>query len=335
MCAYSIGDLASSFATMNQTSRIRHTIERLTDELASGRTQDVLERLGGDYTRLSDIEHRMTMLDGYRLSAGETDAVFATAEVVMGRLQDASGGLGNTLLSLGGGSTGPGFDAIAEDARTALDTMTYALNSSASGRYLFAGTQTDRAPMADSETILSALKAEIAGLTSAADISQAAQDWFDDPGGFRALAYSGSDVPLAPVEIGEDTHVSFTWRADDEAFRDAIQATALAALAAGGETDLDAAELRGFLTERGSSLKNSEDDLTVIRTELGAGQSRLAEVSARNAAERTSLDYARGALLEADPYETAVRLEDAQFRLESLYAVTVRMSQLSLTSFLR
>ena len=58
------------------------------------------------------------------------------------------------------------------------------------------------------------------------------------------------------------------------------------------------------------------------------------EASTRLSAERTSYEIARTGLLEADPYETASRLEDVQFQLEALYAVTARMARLSLTSYL-
>jgi flagellar hook-associated protein 3 FlgL len=44
--------------------------------------------------------------------------------------------------------------------------------------------------------------------------------------------------------------------------------------------------------------------------------------------------FAKTGLLEIDPFEAATKLEEVQFQLQSLYSVTVRMSQLSLVKFL-
>ena len=79
----------------------------------------------------------------------------------------------------------------------------------------------------------------------------------------------------------------------------------------------------------------AQDQLTKLRADIGFSQSRIQNVSTRNAAQTTSLEYARTALLEADPYETATKLEDVQFQLQSLYSVTVRLSELSLLNFMR
>ena len=61
---------------------------------------------------------------------------------------------------------------------------------------------------------------------------------------------------------------------------------------------------------------------------------RLDRIATRNAAEVTSLTMAKNTLLEADPFEAATKLEEAQFQLQSLYTVTVRSSELSLVNFL-
>lgn len=55
----------------------------------------------------------------------------------------------------------------------------------------------------------------------------------------------------------------------------------------------------------------------------------------RLSAQRTSLEIAQNELSSADPYDTVMRLEETQFRLESLYTITARLSELSLVGFLR
>ena len=55
----------------------------------------------------------------------------------------------------------------------------------------------------------------------------------------------------------------------------------------------------------------------------------------RTETEMVGMENARNSLLAVDPYETATRLEAAQFQLESLYTVTVRLSNMSLVNYLR
>jgi flagellar hook-associated protein 3 FlgL len=78
----------------------------------------------------------------------------------------------------------------------------------------------------------------------------------------------------------------------------------------------------------------NQDDLTSLRAQIGFAEARIDSMATRNASESVSLEYAKGTLLAADPYETATRLEEVQFQLQSLYAVTVKTSQLSLVNFL-
>ncbi|MEM7319043.1 MAG: flagellin, partial [Pseudomonadota bacterium] len=124
-------------------------------------------------------------------------------------------------------------------------------------------------------------------------------------------------------------------RADDPAFKDVLRDIALAALATDPALNL-APNSQSFLIESsGERLLNSRDDLIGMRAEVGFAQNRIAEARTRNASAQTSLDYTRAALLRADPYDVATRLEAAQFQLESLYSATVRNSRLSLVNFLR
>ena len=77
------------------------------------------------------------------------------------------------------------------------------------------------------------------------------------------------------------------------------------------------------------------DGLTTARATLGYAEARIEEASVRLTAQNTSLEIARSELISADPYDTIVKLEETQFRLESLYTATVKLSQLSLVGFLR
>ncbi len=121
--------------------------------------------------------------------------------------------------------------------------------------------------------------------------------------------------------------------ANDQTFRDLIKNVALTALATDGTLALGASVQNDLMLASAEDMMASQDELSAVRADLGFAQSRVDEATARNEAARSSLEMSRNLLLEADPFETATRLEDAQFQLESLFAVTVRNSRLTLLSF--
>jgi flagellar hook-associated protein 3 FlgL len=77
-----------------------------------------------------------------------------------------------------------------------------------------------------------------------------------------------------------------------------------------------------------------QSELLALQSDLGHSEERLESARVRDDAAKFGLSEARNALISADPFETATRLEEAQSQLEALYAVTVRSSRLSLMSFM-
>ena len=58
------------------------------------------------------------------------------------------------------------------------------------------------------------------------------------------------------------------------------------------------------------------------------------QADTRNGAQQTALSLARSNLVAADPYETASALTQTEGNLQTLYALTARLSRLSLTDYL-
>ena len=334
MTVTSIGDLAQSLVLRTRSSQLKQTIATLTEELSSGRTADVTTRLGGDISYLADIDRNLTRLSGFAVAASEATLFARASQTGMERLHDLASDLSGSLISLSPSNIGSLRNHTAQQARAGVATAIAALNASAGGRSLFAGTATDRAPLGSADTLLDALRTELAGLTSQADLELAATGWFDDPAGFRATMYAGSDQSLAAIEVGSGQEVALTLRADDPAFRDMLRNMAMAALATDPTLGLDADTQNAVMRAAGEGLLADQDVLAGLRADLGFAEARIEEAGIRNASARTGLEYARGALLEADPYDTATRLEEVQFQLEALYSVTVRTSRLTVLSFL-
>jgi flagellar hook-associated protein 3 FlgL len=334
MSTLSIGDLAQSVYLRRQNVELKTEMARLTSELSSGKVQDVTEHLGGDVTYLTDIVRNMRLNNVFERSTQEAASYTATMQASLGYLQETVGNLAHEILSLGAQGMSSTHQHSGATARSAMDAVISTLNTAIGGRSLFSGSATDSTALQDAETILADLQTGISGQSTLAGVEAVLDGWFDIGGGFDSVAYAGGADHLAPFQLGNGERIDLSIKADGVVFREALKAVVMAVLSQDitlGFTD----EVRSQMLARSGELGiGANDTLTATRATLGHAQARIEEAGARLSAQKTSLEIARNGLLSADPYDTVVRLEETQFRLESLYTATSRLSQLSLVGFL-
>ena len=333
MSLTSIGDLARSFVLQRQTTALKAETGRLASELVTGRAADPARALRGEMAPLAAIETSFARLAGWRSAAAgaglRLDAMQAALSVVDAAATDLGAALGL--------ASSPGnpqlLAATAADARGKFATAIAALNTRAGDQSLFAGPATAGPALAPAEDMLADLAGAVAGASSAGDVAAAVDHWFDDPGGFLTHAWRGSSAPSGPIPIGpgESLHIEVT--AADPALRETVKGLAMAALLDTGLlAGAAAADLAGRASER---LLGAASERAALAARLGVTQGALAAAETRNAAEATGRGIARQTLTGADPYAAAVALESAQTQLETVFAVTARLSRLSLADFLR
>lgn len=333
MSIQSLGDLARTFALRQQSTTLKTNIQDLSMELSTGVTSNIADHLGGSYSRLSSIERELRVLDGFAVSITESEQFTTIMQSRMEEVRKIANQFAQDLIAADASDTGMVKDSIAEDGRHKFTTIVSMLNSHVAGRSIFAGDATNSPAVVSSEAILTELETVIAGATTAADLETALETWFSDPAGFDAFAYTGSPTPLAPFRVSESANVQVDIRANDPAFKSVLKSTAMAALATTSALPEDEQNL--LLRKAGESMFDSERSMVNAQARLGLAEQTLSEWSVRTQTELTGTEFAKGALLQVDPFEVATQLEAAQFQLESLYAVTVRLSQLSLVNFLR
>jgi flagellar hook-associated protein 3 FlgL len=331
MTAVSLGDLAQSYMLRQRNSALKQDMNRLTTELATGQVADVRQVLAGNYSYLTEIERKTDVLSGYRVATSEATHFASTMQTTLGRLDELTQDLSSSLLTAG---TSASNVDTASEARNALNGMIGTLNTDIAGRYMFSGTATDQPPLVDAETLLNELKSVISGATTPADVMAAASAWFDSPTGYVAFAYQGATDPLSSFAVSQTENVTLDVRATDPGISKMLRLAAVAALADDPAFGLDVAAQSELYAISGREMLATQNDITALRANVGYVEARIDTIAARNAAEVTSLSFAKAALLEVDPFETATQLEEVQFQLQSLYSVTVRMSQLSLVNFL-
>ncbi|MBB97819.1 MAG: flagellar hook protein [Rhodobacteraceae bacterium] len=334
MSQFTIGDLAQSTMMRLQSTRMKTELTKLTEELSTGIVADIGTHLGGDVGFYADVENNLRLLDAFDLAANEASHF---ADVTQSTLDRIAARLGSSVESTLPATTTAYQevrDHAAKDARNDLETIVAALNSTTAGRSLFAGAATDTTPLVGPTDFLDTLKAALPPITDPASLVTAINDWFDDPAGYDTIAYQGSTNDIAPVMIAKDSSVQMAVRADAEQFKEVLKGLSLSALATDSDWGFDIDEQIEVFDAAASVMLNAQSSLTSLQADIGAAQERIESAKTRNAAARIGFEQARTTLVGADAFETATRLDDVQVRLESLYAVTARMSRLSLLNYI-
>ncbi len=336
MSYISIGDMAQTFLIRHQNTQLKSTSTRLTLELTTGQTSDPSKRFAGDFTTLAGIEASLKSLQSYKSAANEAAGFANTMQTTLGHLQDQTVEAANHLLLTKNTASRAQIDSTAADIRQKFGAAVSALNTQIGGRSLFAGAATDKPAVASADVILTELQTAIAGETTAAGVESAVNNWFDTPGGgYDTAGYLGSGSALAPFAIGENQQADLAVSASDPTLRETLKGLALSALIAEGALQGDVAEQAQLMHASGTRLLSVSQQQTTMQANIGTVEAHIDTVTAQSASEISALEIARNQLLSVDNYETASELEAVQTQLETLYALTARVSRLSLVDFLR
>lgn len=334
MTVQSLGDQARAFAMQSASSRIKTTLATLTAELSSGEVSDLGARLDGNTQKLAGIEARLAMLAQFQDNAAEAATQAAGVQNVLGAVHAASEKLGQSLYIDPEPSTNDLMIARSAEAAATLQALVGQLNSSVGQRFLFSGANSDTPPLVSSDAILSSLHPWLAGSFTASDVAQAVASWFDaaqGAGGFMDMAYKGSAGGQATL-IGEGSTIALTTTALSPAIRDTLKGLATAALA-GTHFASDPQQGRELLRISGKMLLDNSFALTAERSQVGYSQQVIESARTEGQAAIATLQLARNAAREADPFATSTAISDAETKLQTLYSVIGRLSRLKLADY--
>lgn len=336
MTVQSIGDQARAFAMQTASSRIKTTLATLTAELSSGEVADLGSRLQGNTQGLAGIESRLAMLSQFQNNAREAAAHTKGMQDALAAMQSVTERLGQSFYIEPTSVIDGLMTARSAQAASDLQIVIGHLNGSVGQRFLFSGTQSDTAPLASADTILAELTAAISGLTTAQDVAQAVSDWFDAPsgsGGFADLGYHGG-AGGQKTEIGEETTIALTTTALSPSIRDSLKGLATAAMLDRGALAANPQEGRELLRIAGKALLDNSPALTGEMSRVGYSQQVISSAQTQGDAATATLQTARNTLREADPFATSTAISDAETKLQTLYSVIGRLSQLKLANYL-
>jgi flagellar hook-associated protein 3 FlgL len=333
MATTTFGDLAQSAAFRRHSLALQREITARSAEVTTGRVADPARTQRGDLSTLAAIETSLARMAAFETATAEAETLAASTQRVLETLDTLASDFAPTLLSAGsGGAPGLGT-AVAAEARARFDSALSALNTRLGDRTLLAGVETGAPAVADAETILAALDAAVAGAAGVGEVIDRVSDWFDAPSGFAATGYLGGAAATG-IAVSADDRVGLAVTAADPAIVATLKGLAIGAMLGRAGVPDQPADRSALTRAAGETLVGAQTDRTTLAARIGTAEGRIAAAATRNAAERSAMELSRAGILGADEYDSATRLERAQTQIETLYAVTARLSRLSLTDFL-
>jgi flagellar hook-associated protein 3 FlgL len=317
----------------SSTADIKSRADEARTELVSGRHADLKKELGA---AVGSAHLLRKAIDDVRAMQAATASALGRAgvsQLAMTRAADSTIEIGGNLLSAIGQNDQQSISVTATQAGLQLDAAISAFNTRYEGRSLFAGDASNQPALADSETLLTDVRAIFAGATDNAQLQSDLDAYFNAPGGgFETNIYLGGTGDAARTEISGGELVNYSAKADEQPVRDLLRN--LASLVVANEQS-GWPERQAALRSAGTGLIQAANDITTIRSRVGAAEERMAAADKRLEAEATALSSAYNERTAVDPFEAASLLQALETQLEASYVATSRISQLTFANFIR
>jgi flagellar hook-associated protein 3 FlgL len=235
-----------------------------------------------------------------------------------------------------------------------IGQMTSLMNTQLAGRALFSGIRLDTRPLQDANSVnpnsgLSPMQVIQQVIAASGPITDAASalnvvsgpDGLDAVFGdshsngsmnFSSTFYNGATTGSVVARLDHGYELDYGLRADDQAFRQVLEGMYMLSAVPYGSIPDDA--YTAWQDEAVNRINAGYQGIIDAAGDLGFKQQMVQEAGDRHEATRTFLNNRIANLEAADPYETAIRFSQLQTQLESTFAITTRLANLSLTKFL-
>jgi flagellar hook-associated protein 3 FlgL len=343
----------SHISSQSIAAALRHSIAGMQKDMLTAQKEATTGHLADASLTLGAKNGRLVSLtkDAERLSA-----ILDTNARVTGRLKFAQqvigqiSGLGQNLIVTLTGAAGGGVDPAitVAAARLALEDLTGALNTAFDGDYIFAGVNTDAQPIVKYEN--SATSAAVntafqtyfgfaktdpqAGLITAAQmdsfITAEVEPLFMGANWNGSISSASDEGVRSRISLSEITETSIS--ANETGFRKAMFGAALAAEFFEGS--LGAAARSAVAQRSMTEVSESVGSLAVLQGRKGFTLQKIEEASNRLTLQSDYLSSMAEDLSAVDPFEASTRLNSLLTQIETSYAISARIQNLSFLKFM-
>jgi flagellar hook-associated protein 3 FlgL len=314
-------------------------------EAATGRHDDLARVLGGQIGADIGLRLHLSAIDD---SIGAGKQAGLRAEATQNALATL-GGLAEQFRSqlTGARNASNGRQVASNSARTALGTLHDTLSVTFDGQYLFGGLATDTPPLktfddGPRQQIIAAFQSAFgfapddpaaSGLTAAQMenfIDGAYSALFDGPDWTTGWSSADDETPRLRLPAGDKLDLSTTANAS---FARSL-AKSFALIEVLGDSRVNASALQSAVDKSLSQVSDAQSKIAQDQARIGISQARLKESQDSLGQKKSGLTSAISAFESVDPYEAATRVNLLMTQLESAYALTGRISKMSLLSYI-
>ncbi|TPK58818.1 flagellar hook-associated family protein [Mesorhizobium sp. B2-4-19] len=344
----SVSSAALTNAMRYQQMRMQADLVKATKESSTGRVADIGLALGGRTAQSVTFSRDLDRLNVIVDSNGLVTARLASTQTSLGQLS----GVAQTFLSaLTTASSGDNSNSLTQSTgQTTLQQLTSILNTSVNGEYLFAGTNTDVKPINDFTAAGSPAKAAFDasfvakfGFTpndpAAANITAAQMDDFitnDVAPQFLGAGWQTNMSNATDQQIVSRIALNETTETSTSANSDGIRKLAMAAAMVSSlmSSNISRAAKDSVVTRSQTLVGEALSGIAQVQSETGIVQKRVSDASDRM---KTQIDLFERHILDleaVDPATAATRVADLTQHIETSFALTARLQQLSLLNYL-
>lgn len=304
-------------------------------EAVTARYGDVTRELGGRVDELMQIEKSIGDLVGFSEAISLAESRATTIQSALSRITSIAQVLADTTDLLTTNGTDQDFEAVSIQAREDFGSVVSSLNVQFAGRSLFAGDDSNGLAIADASSIqaVSVPFLESAGSANAAYASLVAE--FTNPGAtFDSVIFQGGPGTAPAAEVAPGERVDYNVKADETALREVLANLVVLGAAYDPSNSIPDSQRRQLAELASDGLRSNISQIIGIQGRVGSAEARIANLKARNTANEASLTIAFNKLAGADQLDATLELTELERQLETAFATTARMSNLSLVNFL-
>jgi flagellar hook-associated protein 3 FlgL len=341
-----VSTLSTHLMAQDSLSSIQKKLNEAQNELSTGRFNDVGLALGGHVSR--NLNWRVTLSDVTYFFDANNQAL-ARADALQSSLEAAKSTANSFLNTLTGARNAVHGQSLAQQgAGYAIDSIASAVNVSYAGQYLMAGQNTAQAPLSDykggaAQAAFDALFQSHFGISKTDPLAQnitPSQMTSFLQGTYESLfqtaawsnSFSNASATSLQTRVDNNQTVDLSANANESPIRDLMRGM-VAALDA-GTGQLNASTFQAVIDYSIGKISNAVAGLGETQARVGGAQQVVTQTNTKLSAMTLIMKSEIQKTENVDSAEAATRVSNLMNQMEASYAVTGKLSRLSLLSYI-
>jgi flagellar hook-associated protein 3 FlgL len=304
-----VSDFGQNALTQYQMMQLETQVTNLQAHVGSGQTSQTFDGIAPSAQRLVSLQTENSNLTQYLANNNLATQRLTSQQNTVTSLLSLASNVQTLLVNALNPGNAPNL-ALNQTAQSQLQEVAGLLNTQFEGQYLFSGTATNTPPV----------NLSAPGFTPPGNTYPSTPD---------TAYYQGNSSSLS-VQADDNFNVQYGASANTAGFEELIRSLNLAATTDTVPGQVDTQRLQEAL----GVVKQSITDITTVQSALGIQQGVLSDTQKTQTQTQLQLQQNIGDIQNIDVAQVATELTTAQNTLQSSFAVTARLGQLSLVNFL-